>query len=55
MIALISGFIAGLGHVFSGPDHLAAVAFNVLALIHYEETGRADLDDMPRYDAPKAA
>ena len=36
-------------------DHLAAVAFNVFALIHYEETGRADLDDMPRYDAPKAA
>ena len=26
MIALLSGFIAGLGHVFSGPDHLAAVA-----------------------------
>ena len=26
MIALVTGFIAGLGHVFSGPDHLAAVA-----------------------------
>jgi ABC-type nickel/cobalt efflux system permease component RcnA len=26
MIAIITGFIAGLGHVFSGPDHLAAVA-----------------------------
>jgi ABC-type nickel/cobalt efflux system permease component RcnA len=26
MIALLSGFVAGLGHVFSGPDHLAAVA-----------------------------
>ena len=26
MIALLTGFIAGLGHVFSGPDHLAAVA-----------------------------
>jgi hypothetical protein len=26
MIALISGLVAGLGHVFSGPDHLAAVA-----------------------------
>jgi sulfite exporter TauE/SafE len=26
MIALFTGFIAGLAHVFSGPDHLAAVA-----------------------------
>jgi hypothetical protein len=26
MVALIGGFIAGLVHVFSGPDHLAAVA-----------------------------
>ena len=26
MIAILTGFIAGLGHVFSGPDHLAAVA-----------------------------
>jgi ABC-type nickel/cobalt efflux system permease component RcnA len=26
MIAIVTGFIAGLGHVFSGPDHLAAVA-----------------------------
>ena len=26
MIALVTGFIAGLGHVFAGPDHLAAVA-----------------------------
>ena len=26
MIALLTGLIAGLGHVFSGPDHLAAVA-----------------------------
>lgn len=26
MIALLSGMAAGLGHVFAGPDHLAAVA-----------------------------
>jgi len=26
MIAMLSGLVAGLGHVFSGPDHLAAVA-----------------------------
>ena len=26
MIALLSGLVAGLGHVLSGPDHLAAVA-----------------------------
>lgn len=26
MIAIFTGLIAGLGHVFSGPDHLAAVA-----------------------------
>jgi sulfite exporter TauE/SafE len=26
MIALLSGMVAGLGHVFAGPDHLAAVA-----------------------------
>ncbi|MBI5387928.1 MAG: sulfite exporter TauE/SafE family protein [Verrucomicrobia bacterium] len=26
MIAILTGLVAGLGHVFSGPDHLAAVA-----------------------------
>jgi len=30
-------------------DHLAAVIFNVQAIIHFEELGRAELDDMPRY------
>lgn len=33
-------------------DHLAAVIFNAQALIHFEETGRKELDDMPRYPAP---
>ena len=32
-------------------DHMAAVIFNAQALIHYEETGRADLDDMPHYES----
>lgn len=31
-------------------DHLAAVAWNILGLIHYEEVGRDDLDDLPRFD-----
>lgn len=36
-------------------DHLAAIAWNAMALIHYEEMIRAgvlpaELDDMPRYD-----
>src|SRR5438445_12754759 len=26
MIAILSGLIAGVGHVWSGPDHLAAIA-----------------------------
>lgn len=30
-------------------DHLAAAVFNLLALMHYEETGRTDLDDMLDY------
>lgn len=30
-------------------DHLAAIIFNAQAAIHFEETGRMELDDMPRY------
>lgn len=30
-------------------DHLAAVCFNILAIMHFEETGRKELDDLPRY------
>lgn len=30
-------------------DHLAAVIFNAQAIIHFEEMGRSDLDDMPHY------
>jgi hypothetical protein len=30
-------------------DHLAAVIFNAQAIIHFQELGRTDLDDMPHY------
>lgn len=30
-------------------DHLAAAAWNILAIIHHEELGQAELDDMPHY------
>lgn len=30
-------------------DHLAAAAWNILAIIHHEELGQFDLDDMPHY------
>lgn len=30
-------------------DHLAAAAWNIFALLHYEELGMTDLDDMPHY------
>lgn len=30
-------------------DHLAAIVFNAQAIMHFEETGRVELDDMPRY------
>jgi hypothetical protein len=32
-------------------DHLAAVVFNALAIMHFQETGRDDLNDMPREGA----
>jgi hypothetical protein len=31
-------------------DHLAAVAWNALALMFYEETGRDELDDIERFN-----
>ncbi len=31
-------------------DHLAAVAFNVFALMHHQELGQTELDDMPHYN-----
>lgn len=32
-------------------DHLAAVVFNALAIMQYQEEGREDLDDLYRRDA----
>ena len=31
-------------------DHLAAVAWNVFAIMHHQELGQDELDDMPHYD-----
>lgn len=30
-------------------DHLAAVAFNVFAIMHHQELSQTELDDMPHY------
>lgn len=35
-------------------DHLAQAAWNVFAIMHFQELERTDLDDMPQY-APKTA
>lgn len=34
-------------------DHLSAVVFNILAIIHFQEMGRKDLDDMPKWEKQK--
>lgn len=36
-------------------DHLAQAAWNLFAVMHFEETGRADLDDRPDYRRPRIA
>ena len=33
-------------------DHLAAALWNFMCLAHFEELGRVDLDDMPKYVTP---
>jgi hypothetical protein len=33
----------------SDEDHLAAAAWNVFAIMHFEELGRIDLNDLPVY------
>lgn len=33
-------------------DHLAAVAWNVYAIMHHQELGQDELDDMPHYLSP---
>lgn len=31
-------------------DHLAAAAWNIIAILHFEEIGRKELDDLPTYE-----
>lgn len=31
-------------------DHLAAVAFNIFAIMHHQELEQNELDDLPKYD-----
>lgn len=41
----LNKFIMGM----TDEDHLAAAAWNILAIIHHQELGQTDLDDMPHY------
>lgn len=38
-------FVMGL----DDEDHLAAAAFNIFAIMHHQELGQDELDDMPHY------
>lgn len=31
-------------------DHLAAASWNIFAIMHHQELGQTELDDMPHYD-----
>lgn len=31
-------------------DHLAATAWNIFAIMHHQELGQLELDDMPHYE-----
>lgn len=41
----LSKFIMGM----DDEDHLSAVLFNIGAIIHFQETGHNELDDMPHF------
>lgn len=41
----LNKFVMGM----NDEDHLAAAAWNILAIIHHQELGQFDLDDMPHY------
>jgi hypothetical protein len=41
----IDKFVMGM----EDEDHLAAAAWNILAIIHHQELGQTGLDDMPHY------
>lgn len=34
-------------------DHLAAAAWNILSIMHHEELGQMEFDDMPHYLSKK--
>lgn len=34
-------------------DHLAAAAWNLFAIMHHQELGQMQFDDMPHYESPK--
>lgn len=34
-------------------DHLAAAAWNIFAIMHHQELGQLELDDMPHYESSK--
>lgn len=36
-------------------DHLAAAVWNIMCIIHFEQVGRRDLDDLPHYIIPRGA
>lgn len=41
----IDKFVMGM----EDEDHLAAAAWNILAIMHHEELGQSEFDDMPHY------
>jgi len=55
--AKFSRFVASLKRHYTAylrgdkdEDHLSAMAFNIMCIVHFEELGRSDLDDLPRYE-----
>lgn len=45
----IDKFIMGM----EDEDHLAAAVWNLLSIIHHQELGQTEFDDMPHYLTPK--
>lgn len=41
----LSQYVAGM----ENEDHLAAAAWNIFAIMHHQELGQTELDDMPHY------
>jgi hypothetical protein len=47
----INQFLMGM----TDEDHLGQAIFNLMAIMHFQDTGRTDLDDMPHYEEKKNA